>query len=106
MNQYYYTIKEILSEEMILGQLMEECAELAQAAHKIIRQRQGVNLPHGDHDFVADLNEEIADVMLCALLVENTDWNEIEKIMIEKYARWDKRLREEVEQRDNDSEDR
>lgn len=105
MNEHDY-IKERLPEEMILGQLMEECAELAQAAHKIIRQRQGVNLPHGDHDFVADLNEEIADVMLCALLVENTDWNEIEKIMIEKYARWDKRLREEVEQRDNDSEDR
>lgn len=56
-----------LAEEQILGQLMEECAELIQAAHKIIRQRQGVNLPHTDHPLVDDLEEEIADVMLCVM---------------------------------------
>lgn len=33
MNEY---IKSRLSEEMILGQLMEECAELIKAAHKVI----------------------------------------------------------------------
>lgn len=32
-------INEILTEEQILGQLMEECAELIQAAHKVIRER-------------------------------------------------------------------
>ena len=106
MNQYYYyTIKEILPQDMILGQLMEECAELSQVAHKIIRQQQGVNLPHGNHDFIANLNEEIADVILCTLLVDGTDWNNVEKTIIEKYARWDARLREEVKQRDNDSKD-
>lgn len=94
MNEHDY-IKERLPEEMIMGQLMEECAELAQAAHKIIRQRQGANLPHGDHDYIADLNEELADVLLCTSLLDCVDWDMVEGIKDEKRFRWAKRLTEE-----------
>ncbi len=84
-----------LAEEQILGQLMEECAELIQAAHKIIRQRQGVNLPHTDHPLVDDLEEEIADVMLCVMQLSCIDGDKIESWIISKEARWEQRLREE-----------
>lgn len=84
-----------LAEEQILGQLMEECAELIQAAHKIIRQRQGVNLPHTDHPLVDDLEEEIADVMLCVSKLSCIDGDKIESWIISKEARWEQRLREE-----------
>lgn len=92
MNEY---IKSRLSEEMILGQLMEECAELIKAAHKVIRERQGVNLPHVDHSAVEDLEEEIADVMLCVSLLNCIDGDKIESWIISKENRWERRLREE-----------
>lgn len=92
MNEY---IKSRLSEEMILGQLMEECAELIKAAHKVIRERQGVNLPHIDHSAVEDLEEEIADVMLCVSLLSCVDGDKIESWIISKENRWERRLKEE-----------
>lgn len=107
MNQYYYyTIKEILSEEMILGQLMEECAELAQVAHKIIRILQGVNLPHGNRVYADDLNEELADVLACVSMLDFVNWDLVERIKKEKIARWASRLQEEVKRRDNNGENR
>ena len=84
-----------LSEEQILGQLMEECAELIQAAHKVIRSRQPVNRPYGDCDYVAALEEEIADVMLCVAQLSCIDGDKIESWIISKEARWKQRLREE-----------
>ena len=92
MNEY---IKSRLSEEMILGQLMEECAELIKAAHKVIREHQGVNLPHIDHSAVEDLEEEIADVMLCVSLLSCVDGDKIESWIISKENRWERRLKEE-----------
>lgn len=92
MNEY---VKSRLSEEMILGQLMEECAELIKAAHKVIRERQGVNLPHVDHPTVEDLEEEIADVMLCVSLLNCIDGDKIESWIISKENRWERRLKEE-----------
>ena len=92
MNEY---IKSRLSEEMILGQMMEECAELIKAAHKVIRDRQGVNLPHIDHPAFEDLEEEIADVMLCVSLLSGIDGDRIESWIISKENRWERRLREE-----------
>lgn len=91
MSEY---IKSRLSEEMILGQLMEECAELIKAAHKVIRERQGVNLPHIDHSAVEDLEEEIADVMLCVSLLSCVDGDKIESWIISKENRWERRLKE------------
>ena len=92
MNEY---IKNRLSEEMILGQLMEECAELIQVAHKVIRSRQVVNRPHGDCDYVAALEEEIADVMLCVSKLSCIDGDKIGSWIISKEARWEQRLGEE-----------
>ena len=92
MNEY---IKSRLSEEMILGQLMEECAELIKAAHKVIRERQVVNLPHIDYSAVEDLEEEIADVMLCVSLLSGIDGDRIESWIMSKENRWERRLREE-----------
>ena len=107
MNQYYYTIiKKILPERMILGQLMEECAELSQVAHKIIRILQGVNIPHGNRVYADDLNEELADVLACVSMLDFVNWDLVERIKKEKIARWASRLQEEVKRRDNDSEDR
>ena len=88
-------INEILTEEQILGQLMEECAELIQAAHKVIREWQGVNKPHGDCDYIASLEEEIADVMLCTALLSSVDGDKIERWIAYKADRWARRLNEE-----------
>lgn len=85
-----------LSEEQILGQLMEECAELIQAAHKVIRDRQGVNKPHGGCDYIASLEEEIADVILCTALLSSVDGNKIGRWIAYKVDRWEKRLGEEA----------
>lgn len=88
-------INDHLSEEQILGQLMEECAELIQAVHKVIRDRQGVNKPHGGCDYIASLEEEIADVMLCVMQLSCIDGDKIESWIIAKENRWERRLREE-----------
>lgn len=89
-------INDHLSEEQILGQLMEECAELIQAAHKVIRSQQAVNRPHGGCDYIANLEEEIADVMLCVAQLSCIDGDKIESWIISKEARWEQRLREEA----------
>ena len=89
-------INDHLTEEQILGQLMEECAELIQAAHKVIRDRQGVNKPHGSCDYIASLEEEIADVILCTALLSSVDGNKIGRWTAYKADRWEKRLREEA----------
>ena len=88
-------IGEILTEEQILGQLMEECAELIQAAHKVIRQRQAVNRPHGDCDYIAQLEEEAADVIACISQLSSVSIETIDRICDEKLERWEKRLNEE-----------
>lgn len=89
-------INDHLTEEQILGQLMEECAELIQAAHKVIRSRQAVNRPHGGCDYIASLEEEIADVILCTALLSSVDGNKIGRWIAYKADRWEKRLREEA----------
>ena len=88
-------ISEILTEEQILGQLMEERAELIQAAHKVIRERQGVNRPHGDCDYIAQVEEEAADVIACISQLSSVSIENIDRICDEKLERWEKRLNEE-----------
>lgn len=92
MSQY---IKEHLTEEVILGQLMEECAELIKAASKVIRERQGINRPHVERPVIENLEEEIADVMLCISLMSCVDEDRIESWTIAKENRWERRLKEE-----------
>ena len=88
-------IGEILTEEQILGQLMEECAELIQAAHKVIRERRGVNKPHGNRDYIAQVEEEAADVIACISQLSSVSIENIDRICDEKLERWEKRLNEE-----------
>lgn len=88
-------IGEILTEEQILGQLMEECAELIQAAHKVIRDRQGMNKPHGGGNYIAQVEEEAADVIACISQLSSVSIETIDLICDEKLARWEKRLNEE-----------
>lgn len=88
-------IDEILTEEQILGQLMEECAELIQAAHKVVRERQGVNRPHGGGNYIAQVEEEAADVIACISQLSSVSIETIDRICDEKLARWEKRLNEE-----------
>lgn len=88
-------INEILTEEQILGQLMEECAELIQAAHKVIRERQSVNKLHGDCDYIAQVEEEAADVIACISQLSSISIENIDRICDEKLERWAKRLNEE-----------
>lgn len=60
-------------EDYLLRQLAEECAELAQAALKVIRTRHG-ETPVTPEEARANLLEEIADVMVMMDLVfENDD---------------------------------
>lgn len=93
-------IKEYLGQELILGQLQEECGELDQVCHKIIRQMQGKNLPRTNKDYTDNLHEEIADVCLCAILLDCVDFEEVKKWVQYKAERWEKTLRKESEQND------
>ena len=88
-------INEILTEEQILGQLMEECAELIQAAHKVIREHQGVNRPHGGGNYIVQLEEEAADVIACISQLSSVSIENIDLICDEKLERWERRLNEE-----------
>ena len=90
------TILFTLTTEELLAQLAEECAELSQAALKLIRARTGRNpTPRTAQECVESLAEEMADVALCMGLVADAydlDVDEIEEIRDEKVARWAKRL--------------
>lgn len=72
----YNLIKELTvkkyGEDYLLRQLAEECAELAQAALKVIRARHG-ETPVTPEEARAKLLEEIADVMVMAAMVLEDD---------------------------------
>lgn len=59
-------------EDYLLRQLAEECAELAQAALKVIRTRHG-ETPVTPEEARGKLLEEIADVMVMMDLVIDSD---------------------------------
>jgi len=76
----------------LLAQLAEECAELGKAAMKLRRALDGRNpTPVSLHDAECNLQEELADVLLCAVLV-NIDTEEIERTMRRKIPRWLSRI--------------
>lgn len=88
------TVRQLGSDE-ILTQLAEEAAELAQAALKYRRAVTQWNpTPVDPWDAEENLNEEIADVMLCLLAagfdVDAWAW---ESRAVEKLHRWAERLR-------------
>ena len=81
-----------------LEQCAEECAELGQACLKLARYLRGENpTPMKKFDILMHLNDEVADVKLCIETLFKAgviDRGEVNKIRIEKSARWEERLKE------------
>lgn len=89
-------IRDQIPEEELLVQLAEEAAELAQAALKMHRVLDGRNpTPVRMSEAWADLQEEVADVLLCLhILGISYKEPEYEVQMDGKLERWVGRLRE------------
>ena len=91
-------IRENLSQEELLTQLAEECAELSKAALKLRRVYSGENpTPVRRKDAFDNVIEEIADVYL-SIMVLGLDApihsRKVYKIMEAKLSRWEQRLQE------------
>ena len=85
-----------LTQDEILIQTMEECAELIQAICKHMR-RFGNNTPDKTHEeVVQNLNEEIADVKNCLEIIAGAcEWHDpvmVKEIRAAKMKRWFWRL--------------
>ena len=87
-------IKQHLPQDELLAQLVEECAELSQAALKLRRALTGINpTPVTAEEARANLIEEIADVYnVSGFLLETEDFLKIYDIVQQKRERWLKRL--------------
>ena len=72
---------EATSEEYMLRQLAEECAELAQACLKVVRVKHG-ETPMTEPRAHANLQEEMADVKLMLDAVSDSVLNEFDAGMI------------------------
>ena len=89
------SIRAALPEDELLVQLAEEAAELAQAALKLRRCITGINpTPIMPVEAEANLIEELADVRLCAEVLNRGSKiaNQIDGIATSKLGRWAKRL--------------
>lgn len=87
-------IKQHLPQDELLAQLVEECAELSQAALKLRRALTGINpTPVTVEEARKNLVEEAADVYnVLGLLLDTEDNAEIYSIIRRKKARWLNRL--------------
>lgn len=83
-------IMDQLGEPEVLAQLAEEASELAQAALKLRRALDGKNpTPKTIEECRENLNEEFADVAICASALRiDTKWERMEP----KINRWYERL--------------
>lgn len=88
-------VTDFLPQDELLLQLAEEAAELSQAAMKLRRVMDGRNpTPVGYQMAVKNLNEEMADVLLCAEQISSLDEKQIAKTKQNKQARWMERLKD------------
>ena len=88
-------VTDFLPQDELLLQLAEEAAELSQAAMKLRRVMDGRNpTPVGYQMAVKNLNEEMADVLLCAEQISSLDEKQIAKTKQSKLARWMERLKD------------
>lgn len=88
-------VTDFLPQDELLLQLAEEAAELSQAAMKLRRVMDGRNpTPVGYQMAVKNLNEEMADVLLCAEQISSLDEKQIAKTKQSKQARWMERLKD------------
>lgn len=95
MTDTIQTIAEEMGEAVLLEQLAEEAAELAQAALKVARIVRGENpTPVTYHDALMHLIEEIGDNRLCIMTLESIygsiDTRDIETA---KQKRWLDRIK-------------
>lgn len=91
-------IIDVLGNEEVLAQLAEECQELGQVALKMRRALSGINpTPKTVEQCAAHMDEEIADVMLCLMLLGYLDDPHVftqQRIVNEKLLRWERRLKQ------------
>ena len=88
-------VTDFLPQDELLLQLAEEAAELSQAAMKLRRVMDGRNpTPVGYQMAVKNLNEEMADVLLCAEQISSLDEKQIARTKQSKLARWMERLKD------------
>lgn len=90
-------IRAALPEDELLAQLAEEAAELAHAALKLRRVLNGKNpTPVTPMQAEANLIEELADVKLCAEVLNRGTriTSQLDGIEESKLGRWAKRLEE------------
>ncbi len=88
-------VTDFLPQDELLLQLAEEAAELSQAAMKLRRVMDGRNpTPVGYQMAVKNLNEEMADVLLCAEQISSLDEKQIVRTKQSKLARWMERLKD------------
>lgn len=88
-------VTDFLPQDELLLQLAEEAAELSQAAMKLRRVMDGRNpTPVGYQMAVKNLNEEMADVLLCADQISSLDDKQIARTKQSKLARWMERLKD------------
>ena len=89
-------IRDRMTEPELLGQLAEECAELAQAALKVQRLHMPLNKPRLDESSCYDrLEEEVEDVLLC-LQVLGYSSNQV--IASYKANRWASNIAENIQE--------
>lgn len=85
-------IADKLGRAELLAQLAEEASELSQAALKLRRVLDGRNpTPVTEESAVLHLQEELTDVLLCAVTV-GVDKTEVERFIRAKSARWSARV--------------
>lgn len=90
-------IRARVTKSELLAQLAEEASELSQAALKLRRAMDGANPTLLTWEAAwAQLEEEFADVLLCAELagVGSRDPEAIDEVMQRKLTRWANRLRQ------------
>ena len=89
-------IQSYLRDDEILAQMAEEAAELAQACLKLRRAiRQDNPTPISAEDAARDLEEEWADVALCATVLRyqyQPNHERVDRNMMYKAKRWADRL--------------
>ena len=92
MNIKKYRLIPGITQEDYLGQLCEECGELIQSAEKLQRITRGTNpSPVSAADCWENIREELADVLLCMILVihrQQIPLDDVAGRMDRKYYRW------------------
>ena len=94
MNEH---IVDYIGKAALLEQTAEEASELSQACLKMARKIRGENpTPKDTNDILENLNEEIADVILCCSELVDArivSYDDIDGIAMKKYKRWCERVK-------------